>query len=73
MGRIKKILLELGVKPLAWEYDYARRKNWSRPIFFYSAFHKLRILLKTFGLQGTLGFIAGAFEKKSDEMAKKRF
>jgi hypothetical protein len=59
--RTKKILLNHGFKPTVWEYDYARIKNWTRPRFFLSAFYKLRILLKTFGIKGTLKFIVGAY------------
>ncbi len=59
--KTKKILARLGFKPVAWEYDYARKKNWWRPRFFLSAFYKLRILLKTFGLIGTFRFIVGAY------------
>ena len=57
----KQILSELGYKPTAWEYDYARSKNWTRPRFFLSAFYKLRILIKTFGVRGSIRFIVGAF------------
>jgi hypothetical protein len=53
----RKILEEFGFKPKAWEYDYARRKNWVRPEFHVSAFYKLRIVLKTFGVRGTLKYI----------------
>ena len=59
--KTKKILLDLGFRPTAWEYDYARMKNWTRPRFFLSAFYKLRILLRTFGVFGTLRFIVGAY------------
>jgi hypothetical protein len=59
--KTKKILTDLRFKPTAWEYDYARKKNWTRPRFFLSAFYKLRILLKTFGVKGTLKFIVGAY------------
>jgi len=57
-----EILKLLGFRPTAWEYDYARRKNWTRPRFFLSAFYKLRILIKTFGVKGTLRFIVGAYQ-----------
>jgi hypothetical protein len=56
----RKILQGLGYTPTAWEYDYARSKNWTRPRFFLSAFYKLRILLKTFGVRGAIRFIVGA-------------
>lgn len=59
--KTKRILFDLGFKPTAWEYDYARIKNWTRPRFFLSAFYKLRILLRTFGIFGTLRFIIGAY------------
>lgn len=59
--KTKQILLGLGYTPTAWEYDYARSKNWTRPRFFLSAFYKLRILLKTFGFFGAVRFIVGAF------------
>ncbi len=57
----KQTLIDLGYTPTAWEYDYARRKNWTRPRFFLSTFYKLRILIKTFGVLGALKFIVGAF------------
>jgi hypothetical protein len=56
-GRTRKILEDFGFKPTAWEYDYARRKNWIRPEFHISAFYKLRIVLKTFGVKGSLKYI----------------
>ncbi len=63
-GRTHAVLELLGFKPAAWEYDYARRKNWTRFEFFISAFYKLRILLESFGVRGTLRFIAGAYIKE---------
>lgn len=62
--RTRAVLTVLGFKPTAWEYDYARRKNWTRFEFFVSAFYKLRILLTSFGIRGTLRFIAGAYIKE---------
>ncbi len=60
-NKTRQILSELGYKPIAWEYDYARSKNWTRPRFFLSAFYKLRILIKTFGVREAIRFIVGAF------------
>jgi len=57
----RRILAGLGYTPVAWEYDYARRKNWTRPRFFLSAFYKLRILLRSFGPIGALRFIVSAY------------
>lgn len=57
----KRLLMGLGYRPTAWEYDYARRKNWTRVEFFISAFHKLWILIKTFGVVGAMRFIVGAY------------
>lgn len=61
--KTRKILLNLGHSPLTWEYDYGRRKNWTRPRFFLSAFYKLRILIRTFGFFGAIKFILGAYVK----------
>jgi hypothetical protein len=57
----RQILLGLGYTPTAWEYEYARRENWTRPLFYLSAFYKLRILIKTFGVFGAIKFILRAF------------
>lgn len=59
--RTKHALMGLGFRPTAWEYDYARKKNWTRPRFFLSAFHKSLILVRTFGVFGALRFIIGAY------------
>ncbi len=59
--KTKEILYYLGYTPTAWEYDYARIKNWTRPRFFISAFHKLSIMLNAFGIIGTIRFIIRAY------------
>jgi len=59
--RARKILLAMGLKPSVWEYDYARTKNIWRPRFWLSAFRKLRILISTFGVAGTIKFIISAY------------
>jgi hypothetical protein len=61
--KTRKIFLQLGYIPLAWEYDYNKRKNWTRPRFFLSALYKLRILIKTFGFVGAIKFIFRAYVK----------
>lgn len=59
--KTRKILLSMNLKPSVWEYDYARSKNIWRPRFWLSAFRKLRILISTFGIFGTIKFIFSAY------------
>ncbi|MFQ5888114.1 MAG: hypothetical protein ACE5HY_05405 [Candidatus Hydrothermarchaeales archaeon] len=68
----RKLLIELGFKPLAYEYDYARRKNWTRLEFYISHLFKLRILLKSFSLRELIRFLFQE-EKEADKQAEMDF
>lgn len=70
--KTRKLLIELGFKPLAYEYDYARRKNWTRLEFYISHLFKLRILLKSFSLRELIRFLFQE-EKEADKQAEMDF
>lgn len=58
--RVKLILSEHGFKPRVWDYDYAHLKNITRPLnWTVSHFSKLWVLLRSFGVRGTLRFLIG--------------
>ncbi len=70
--RTRELIEKLGFKPLAFEYDYARRKNWTRLEFFVSHLYKLRILLKSFRPRELIRFLLEE-EKEADELAEMGF
>jgi hypothetical protein len=60
--KVREILLRHGLKPRVWDYDYAHHKNIIRPLnWTVSHFSKLWVLLKSFGIRGTLQFLKGIF------------
>lgn len=67
--KTRKLLVDLGFKPTAYEYDYARRKNWTRLEFFISHLYKARILLKSFSLRELYKFLTEE-EKEADKQAE---
>ncbi len=70
--KTRTIIEGLGFKPTAFEYDYARRKNWTRPEFFISHVYKLRILLKSFNPVELMRFLFES-EKAADKQAEMDF
>jgi hypothetical protein len=58
--RVEGILDALGAaRSRVWEYDYATAKNVSRPLsFLYSWANKMRTILQSYGIRGTLWLIA---------------
>ncbi len=60
--RVKEILVKHGFKPRVWDYDYAHLKNITRPLnWTVSHFSKLWVLIRSFGIRGTLRFLMGLF------------
>ncbi len=61
-NNVREILLKHGLKPRVWDYDYAHNKNITRPVnWTVSHFSKLYVLLKSFGVRGTLRFLLSIF------------
>jgi hypothetical protein len=67
-GKTRNILKELGARyVLIWEYDYALDKNMLSPLTFaYSWFSKLRTILKSRGLAGSVRLLKEALKQMRD-------
>ena len=67
-GKIWDILRELGAgNDKVWEYDYAWDKNIQNPInFMYSWFSKIKTILQSYGLAGTLRLIKEILRPRQD-------
>jgi hypothetical protein len=66
--KIWDILKKLGAgNDKVWEYDYAWDKNIQNPVnFMYSWFSKIRTILQSYGLVGTLQLIREILKPKQD-------
>jgi hypothetical protein len=66
--KIWDILKKLGAgNNKVWEYDYAWDKNIQNPVnFMYSWFSKIRTILQSYGLVGTLRLIKEILKPKQD-------
>jgi hypothetical protein len=68
-GKTRNILKELGARyVLVWEYDYALDKNLLSPLTFaYSWFSKLRTILESRGLAGSMQLLKEALKQRRDK------
>jgi len=67
--KVRQILKQAGARyVLVWEYDYAMGKNLLRPLTFaYSWFSKIRTILQSYGLAGSMRLLREALSQKQEK------